>query len=46
MYEYGVPLTASTGERGHYGTAANRCDRGDLLVATAFELSKYENFSE
>jgi Domain of unknown function (DUF4338) len=33
-------------ERGHHGTHGNGCYRCDLLVRTAFELSKYKDFAK
>src|ERR1700730_1217752 len=42
----GIQLAARTGERGHDRTNGDRRDRGDLLVGTALELSKYKYFAE
>src|SRR5260370_14064298 len=41
-----MQLAAGPGERGHDGTNGNRWDRSDLLVGTAFELSKDKDFAE
>src|SRR5580692_2709103 len=42
----GMQLAAGAGERGHHGTDGNGCNRCDLLVGTAFELSKDKDFAK
>src|SRR4029077_15411766 len=42
----GIQLAPCTGKRGHDRAYRDRRDRGDLLVGTTFELSKYKDFAE